>query len=125
MARFKRRLAQASEHRHRPEIVDSARAILTDTLGEEHRIDERFLQEIQTRLVTPTALGDQLRATLAALNVPLVSALTDIGYWPDMRWGLSEPASVFEVLKELAASTGIELELQQVQSTNAIVIRWS
>lgn len=47
-------------------------------------IDERLLQTFETTIQTPPSRGLELRAFAAALGLPWLEVLGDLGYWPPL-----------------------------------------
>lgn len=75
-------------------------------------LTEGRLRSLETFLQAPPRSGEELRFLCAALGVPLVDALTDLGYWPPVLGPYCVEAEVDRLLREAAALGRLRLRRQ-------------
>lgn len=102
MKRLQDHLRSVTDGRPRRELAELATELADAAFPDDELfVEEQHVRDVDTRLSAPPADGRLFRAVLAAAGVPLVEALTLLGYWPDLRLqrARSPAARVVEALR--------------------------
>jgi hypothetical protein len=120
---FQDRLSRAAGGRSRAVIACKAQDIGAVAWGEEAPlISEWDIRDLGGRLTTVPKDGRKTRAILAALGVPLVDALADMHYWPDLRLGSGVPVTTEDLVLEALRLVGMP-NATVVQQGNVLIVQ--
>lgn len=108
--------------RSRREVADAAYDVALQLWGEDAPlIDERYIKDLQDRLVNPPADGRAFRCVLYALGIPVYEALALIDYAPDLAWGGAKSVTPDALLVEALRIVGLKATVRSAGSTALLV----
>lgn len=97
LAKLHQRFRTARADRSRRSIADLASAVH----GAPADIGEAAVRWLESGAQVPPPRGDILRAVAAALGVPMIEVLEDLGYWPPLRATQADSRALLETALRL------------------------